>query len=358
MIKPRNNNLNKLEEMKTSDMRVALFSDKNKIVYFVLKNNRLYSLLVEQNDGVKPGNVYTGIVKKYNKATGGYFVAINDKDVVFLPQHKMHNVMLCSERKYDGCLHEGEQIIIQIIKSAYKEKRAMGSCKIKIDDMDKSEVESILENARHYSKYSLVYSSKTYLEELCFDNSNNIKIVCNDSTSYEFAKNKLRSLYNDKEIDDLVKLYNDNAISLSSLYGLKAKCDECTNSKVYLKNGGYIFINPTEAMIVIDVNSGKNDGKKDLDASILDTNLNAVDEIIHNIQCRNLSGIIIIDFVNQKSQESNIILIEKLKKGLESLNPPGVFVDMTKLGLVEITRPKIRSDIYENISQLDKTILI
>ena len=111
-------------------------------------------------------------------------------------------------------------------------------------------------------------------------------------------------------------------------------------------------------MTVIDVNSGKNNGKKDLDSSILDTNLNAVDTIIHNIQCRNLSGIIIIDFVNQKSPESNIILIDKLKEGLASLEPQGVFVDITKLGLVEITRPKIRSDIYENISRIDKTILI
>ena len=358
MIKPRDKNLNTISEMKNGETRLIFYNYNNKNTYFFIKNNLIESFWIEEDNELTPGNVYAAIVNKYDKASGGYFVSVSEKQTVYIPSRNIHEVHLCNERTFDGRLYEGEQVLVQIKKSAYKDKRAQGNCKIIIPGMEDEQLSNLLEKGRHLSKYSVIYEALSFLQEIYIENRNTIKIVCNNKVAYNIAIKQLVKFIDDSKLNDIVSLYSNTQISLSALYGLKSKFEELTTTKVWLKNGGYIFINPTEAMIVIDVNSGKNSGKKTVEESALDTNLNAIDEILHHIQCRNLSGIIIIDFINQKNNESNNILIEKLKNGLSELNPPGIFIDMTKLGLVEITRKKIRSDIYENISQFDKTILL
>ena len=109
---------------------------------------------------------------------------------------------------------------------------------------------------------------------------------------------------------------------------------------MWLKSGSYIIIEQTEALVSIDVNSGKNEGKGLREDVILRINEEAAEEIARQLRLRNLSGIIIIDFINMKTHENNEKLIRSLKKALKTLETKAVFMDMTKLGLVELTRKR------------------
>ena len=104
------------------------------------------------------------------------------------------------------------------------------------------------------------------------------------------------------------------------------------------------MIQPTEALTVIDVNSGKYEGRKD---TFLRVNLEAAEELARQIRLRNLSGIIIVDFINMEEKESRVEVMDCLKKHVRRDKVKTVVVDMTPLGLVEITRKKITKPLRE-----------
>ena len=139
-----------------------------------------------------------------------------------------------------------------------------------------------------------------------------------------------------------LRLYEDELLPLYKLYSVEKTLSEALSRKVWLKCGGYIIIEQTEAMSVVDVNSGKNvtKAKKEADKenNILKTNIEAGIEIIRQLRLRNISGIIIIDFINMAQQESRDKLLSVLKEyaRLESIQTN--VVDITPLGLVEMTR--------------------
>ena len=136
------------------------------------------------------------------------------------------------------------------------------------------------------------------------------------------------------------ELYKDKSMPLSILYGLAGKYSESVSTKVNLRSGGFIVIEPTAAMTVIDVNSGKSDNKKTKEQLVRQTNLEAAREIFRQIRLRNLSGIIIVDFINSESEACEEEL-KSLMKELALKDPvKTAFVDITKLGLAEITRQK------------------
>ena len=110
-------------------------------------------------------------------------------------------------------------------------------------------------------------------------------------------------------------------------------------------------------MNVIDVNSGSAKNSKDKNQYILDVNLEAAKEITYQIRVRNLSGILIVDFINMKSEKDITILTKALTSALESVKHSPKLVDITKLGLFELTRVKQAGDIYSYKTILDKTIL-
>ncbi len=142
--------------------------------------------------------------------------------------------------------------------------------------------------------------------------------------------------------ENLNLLYEDELLPLYKLYSVEKTLSEALSRKVWLKCGGYIIIEQTEAMSVVDVNSGKNvtKAKKEADKenNILKTNIEAGIEIIRQLRLRNISGIIIIDFINMAQQESRDKLLSVLKEyaRLESIQTN--VVDITPLGLVEMTR--------------------
>ena len=143
--------------------------------------------------------------------------------------------------------------------------------------------------------------------------------------------------------------YSDKLVTLAALFGVEKKLSEALSSKVWLENGGFLYIEPTQAMTVIDVNSGKYDKKLISEEAYFQINISAAKEIARQIVLRNLSGIIIIDFINMKNKENNKKLLEFLGELFRNDLNSARIIDITKLGLVEITRKKTGKTIYEQI---------
>lgn len=142
-------------------------------------------------------------------------------------------------------------------------------------------------------------------------------------------------------------LYDDPMVSLKAFYGLDMIIEKSCNKKVYLKSGAYLIIEPTEAMTVIDVNSGKSVKGNLKEDKVLAINEEAAKEIARQLRLRNISGIIIVDFISMKNSKSNENLINTLKEAVYRDSVSTIVVDMTKLGLVEMTRKRIRRPLHE-----------
>ncbi|HWQ88502.1 MAG TPA: Rne/Rng family ribonuclease, partial [Desulfitobacteriaceae bacterium] len=123
--------------------------------------------------------------------------------------------------------------------------------------------------------------------------------------------------------------------------GINEEIRKALLPKVWLKNGGYLIINQTEALFVIDVNTGKYVGKYSLQETVLDTNLHAARMIARQLRLRNLGGIIIIDFIDMVNDEDKQQVLKALEQACESDKIKCNVVGLTKLGLVEITRKKV-----------------
>ena len=134
---------------------------------------------------------------------------------------------------------------------------------------------------------------------------------------------------------------------LCKLFSLETELSHILSKKVWLKSGGFLIIEPTEAMVVIDVNTGKSIGKKDRDKHILKINLEAAIEITRQIRLRNLSGIIMIDFINMQDKTNKEQIAKVIERQLSQDKVPGYLVDITKLDIFELTRKKIRKPIHE-----------
>lgn len=141
--------------------------------------------------------------------------------------------------------------------------------------------------------------------------------------------------------------YEDALLSLKKLYNVEGCINELLDKKVWLKCGGYLIIEYTEAMTVIDVNSGKFSKGKNFEGTILKVNLEAAVEIARQIRLRNLSGMIIIDFISMEQTEMQKQVMDAFEAAIEKDPIKTCVVDMTKLNLLEVTRKKARQPIYE-----------
>lgn len=121
------------------------------------------------------------------------------------------------------------------------------------------------------------------------------------------------------------------------------------------KSGGYLVIEPTEALTVIDVNTGKYDGSKNVEETFALINREAAQETARQIRLRNLSGIILIDFINQKDRQAAKELLEELRSLCKEDPVPVRVVDITALGLVELTRKKVKGTLAEQLKGLKPT---
>lgn len=174
-------------------------------------------------------------------------------------------------------------------------------------------------------------------------------IVVEDKVIYQEVKTFLEA----EQPEDLEKLrlYEDKTLPLHKLYSIETHVANALKEYVWLKSGAYLVIQPTEALTVIDVNTGKCISKKKDDATYLKINLEAAKEAAKQIRLRNLSGIILIDFINMNKKEYMDELLDSFDKELRKDPISTSLIDVTKLQLVEVTRKKVRKPFHEAIRE-------
>lgn len=144
-----------------------------------------------------------------------------------------------------------------------------------------------------------------------------------------------------------IRFYQEEKISLSALYGIQSHLEELIHTKVWLPGGGYLCIEPTEAMVVIDINTGKAIQKSDSEQLFLEVNKEAAYEIARQLRLRNLSGMVIIDFINMKEKAHEREILSCMKECTKNDFSKVTVYDFTRLGLLEMTRNKKSKALYE-----------
>lgn len=166
--------------------------------------------------------------------------------------------------------------------------------------------------------------------------------------SLEFLE-LIKSLINDKENFEF-NLY-EGTRTLFDYSGIEKEIIKLRHKKVNIPCGGYIVIDKTEAMYVIDVNSGKNTKGRDFNKTIMQTNLEAAKEVGRQIRLRNLSGIIVVDFIDMRDEKQKIPVLKELKKSLEADKGNVKIFPFTELDLIQISRKRRGKSIYEYLEE-------
>jgi ribonuclease G len=134
-------------------------------------------------------------------------------------------------------------------------------------------------------------------------------------------------------------------------FGIEKDIEKALRRRVWLKSGGYIVIDHTEALVSIDVNTGKYVGKRDFEQTVLKINLEAVNEVVRQIRLRDLGGIIIIDFIDMEVLEHREQVYKAVKRALAEDKARTNVLQISELGLVEMTRKRVRQDLRALLSQ-------
>lgn len=211
----------------------------------------------------------------------------------------------------------------------------------------------VVTNANKRTVFSCLYMENSFYERILkkYFSPQKTEIITDSLEVY----NQLQET-EDTEILSVLRLYEDDRLSLTQLYGLKAQIADASSKKVWLKSGGYLVIEPTEALTVIDVNSGKTSpaqNKLTPEALYRKVNKEAAAEVARQLRLRNISGIIIVDFLKLKESENIEGLLRYLKELFKSDPVETVLCGMTSLGLVEITRKKTEAPLAEKLKQLE-----
>ncbi len=206
---------------------------------------------------------------------------------------------------------------------------------------------AVMDKGRHRTCFSLLYEAPpSYVGRIRDAYSASMEeILTDDEEIFRTVREYLRREQPDDA--DRLRFYSDPLVPLSKLYSLEKAAQEALQKKVWLRSGGYLVIEPTEAMTVIDVNTGKFTGRKLMRDTVRAINLEAAREIARQLRLRNLSGIILVDFINMSEAEDRGELMRALASCCAEDPVRTSVVDMTKLDLVEITRKKVRKPFYE-----------
>ena len=244
--------------------------------------------------------------------------------------------------------------LINIVKGILpKESGAIvrTSCKGKSEAYIRKDVEDLLEKWKEVQKKVksnkknspiLIMKNNNIMEKILLNNIDfNInRIIVNDSKSYYEVKNIINKIGNNESIELILKENQD----LLEMYTIRKQLEKIENRKVWLKCGGFITIDNTEALTAIDVNSGKYIGKESFEKTVYKVNTEASIEIAKQLRLRDIGGIIVIDYIDMDSEEDKKkieeILLEELKKDKSKTQIAG----FTKLNLFEMTRKHMFSN--------------
>jgi len=147
-----------------------------------------------------------------------------------------------------------------------------------------------------------------------------------------------------------VRLFRQTS-SLFEQFGIEDQIEAALKTKVWLKSGGYIVINPTEALVAIDVNTGRFVGQSTLEDTVLQTNLEAVSEIVRQIRLRDLGGIIVIDLIDMVEQAHREQVFTSLEREIKKDRAKTKVLNISEFGLVEVTRKRSRSNLERLLTQ-------
>lgn len=403
------------------DSKLIFTEVRNQLCGLLLSNDRLTAVRVLPEQKGKIGAVYIAKVKNVVKNIDACFVEIAEGEICFLPLKETAGVLLLN-RKSDGRILEGDELPVQIVRDAQKNKQASVTARIslsndafaftlgkvgvgyssKLSSRDRERLKEFLSahhlpkslpcmncnlsigmvvrtRAAEYSEEELYKSLEELSSQLVNMWNKASHLVCfscimEAPADYETILQQLVYPYEYSEIltdrkllyeelsayaakhfpDIRVRLYEDANYSLSKLYALNTKLNAALERRVWLKSGGYLVIEPTEALTVIDVNSGKYETKKSNLETFYKINLEAAEEIALQLRLRNLSGIIIIDFINMNSDSQRNELLEHLRRLVHRDKQKTSVIDITPLGLVEITRKKEYKPLSEQFQTAEK----
>ncbi|HHY41870.1 MAG TPA: Rne/Rng family ribonuclease [Thermoanaerobacterales bacterium] len=211
--------------------------------------------------------------------------------------------------------------------------------------------DSILKKQKKCKAPRLIYKDMDLLSRIVRDvfTPEVSKFYVNTSYGYE----KVRELASciSPSLQDRVNLYMGEE-DIFEYFNIESEAQRALERKVWLKSGGYIVIDNTEALTAIDVNTGKFVGSIDLEDTVVKTNLEAAREIAKQLRLRDIGGIIIIDFIDMNSQEHQKMIIETLEAELKKDRTKAHVLGITNLGLVEMTRKKVRQSLYEVLEKV------
>ncbi len=412
MIKPAPKNQDgKLYQDMPNKASFVLVRRKGKIHGCLIRDNKLLRLTTDEENGRMEGMICIAKVMDIVPNINAAFLRISGERKCFIKLEDLqtgHNLTRPGMN-----FAQGDNVLVQIVKEPSKGKEASATCNIRMEgrlcvaafgtsellyshkiDVNRKKVlekqiketgfkpldgiqvivrteagnekisaadilkeaeelstklKDLLDKASHRSDYSVLCSvTPKYHEFICSMNENTCeKILTDDKALYEDMK-----IFLEEKRPDLASklhLYEDCLVPLNVLYGLEGKLSEALADKVWLKCGGFLYIEPTQALTVIDVNSGKYDKKSDREETYFRVNMEAAEEIATQIFLRNLTGIIVVDFINMNCKENKDELLKSLSDFLQKDTNPARVFGFTRLGLVEITRKKCDKTIYEQI---------
>ena len=174
------------------------------------------------------------------------------------------------------------------------------------------------------------------------------KVVTDSKKIYKEIHNYVK--LNSPDLINKVEMYKGSK-ALFDIYGIEAEIHQTLGKKVPLKIGGHIIIEKTEAMYVIDVNSGKYAKSKDQETNSLKTNLESAREIVRQIRLRDLGGIIVIDFIDVYDDKNKKKVYDELKKEFRKDRAKVTILPMSEFGLIQITRQRVRENVVRSITE-------
>jgi ribonuclease G len=175
------------------------------------------------------------------------------------------------------------------------------------------------------------------------------RIVVDNQKAHDRMRDMVTKI--SKRAADKVKLYAD-AQPIFDRFGISKQLENAFSRQVHLKSGGYIVIDETEALVAIDVNTGRHKGSRDQEATILKVNIESADEICRQLRLRNMGGLIVLDFIDMKSRRDQQQVYQRVKEGLRRDKAKTHILPISQLGLMEMTRQRhtesVRSAVYDD----------
>jgi len=235
--------------------------------------------------------------------------------------------------------------------------RTAGSKRTKTEiKRDYSNSTSIWENVKNLTLESnapfLIHEEGSLVKRAIRDlyHSDINEVLVDGNEAYKTCKNYMKSLMPSHA--KKVQQYNDDKNPLFQKYKVDSQLHDIFNPKVTLKSGGYLIIDQTEALVAVDVNSGKATRERSIEDTALKTNLEAAEEFARQARLRDLSGLIVVDFIDMEENKNRINVEKKLKETMRKDRARIQIGEISNFGLLELSRQRLRPSIVENSSEL------